>query len=145
MPGHSRKIKKLAVIGPNAKIPSISGGGSASLKPFYVVSPLEAIKKLAHEVDIEISYAAGCHASRYLPLIDPYLSRTEPTAGVIHLSFYAADPATGSQPVHCKTVDTSLAFMVRVRDICTLTRLANLDPLVSWTIYRSMSCLASAG
>ena len=39
-----KNIKKLAVIGPNAKNAQIIGGGSASLMPHYQVQPLEAFK-----------------------------------------------------------------------------------------------------
>ena len=65
-------IKKLAVIGPNAKKAQIIGGGSASLKPHYQIHPLEAIqKKLGHET--EILYAKGCHTHKYLPQINEKL------------------------------------------------------------------------
>ena len=40
-----KDIKKLAIIGPNAKEAQIIGGGSASLRPHYQVHPLEAIQE----------------------------------------------------------------------------------------------------
>jgi len=58
--------KKLAVIGPNAKIAQIIGGGSASLKPHYVIHPLSAIHDKLDE-SYEIHYAKGCHTHKYLP------------------------------------------------------------------------------
>ncbi len=67
-----RNIKKLAVIGPNAKEAQIIGGGSASLRPHYQVHPLEAVnERLGHETDI--LYAKGCHTYKYLPKIDEKL------------------------------------------------------------------------
>ena len=67
-----KNIKKLAVIGPNAKEAQIIGGGSASLRPHYQVHPLEAInERLGHETDI--LYAKGCHTYKYLPRIDEKL------------------------------------------------------------------------
>jgi beta-glucosidase len=39
-----KSVKKLAVIGPNAAEARLGGGGSASVSPFYSVSPLEGIK-----------------------------------------------------------------------------------------------------
>ena len=67
-----KNIKKLAVIGPNAKEAQIIGGGSASLRPHYQVHPLEAVnKRLGHETDI--IYAKGCHTYKYLPKINEKL------------------------------------------------------------------------
>ena len=47
LPFNPKKIKKLAVIGPNAKDSQIIGGGSAGLKPHYSIHPLEGIVNLA--------------------------------------------------------------------------------------------------
>ena len=67
-----KNIKKLAVIGPNAKEAQIIGGGSASLRPHYQVHPLEAVnERLGHET--EILYAKGCHTHKYLPKINEKL------------------------------------------------------------------------
>ncbi|KAK9357937.1 glycosyl hydrolase family 3 C-terminal domain-containing protein [Lipomyces starkeyi] len=41
------KDKTTAVIGPNAKIATFCGGGSASLLPYYAVSPFDGIKLLS--------------------------------------------------------------------------------------------------
>ena len=67
-----KNIKKLAVIGPNAKNAQIIGGGSASLMPHYQVQPLEAFKaRLPAEINIE--HAKGCHTHKYLPRINENL------------------------------------------------------------------------
>jgi beta-glucosidase len=52
-------IKRIAIIGPNAKAAVISGGGSASLKAKYVVTPYEGIVE-ALPIDVEVLYAEGC-------------------------------------------------------------------------------------
>ena len=54
------KKMKVAVIGPNAKERIISGGGSAQLKPSYVISPYEGLVDNAPE-GIEFSYEVGCY------------------------------------------------------------------------------------
>ncbi len=41
---------KVAVIGPNAAVAQIMGGGSAQLNPHYAVSPLDGIRARAAEV-----------------------------------------------------------------------------------------------
>ena len=44
-------IKKLAIIGPNAKEAQIIGGGSASLRPHYQAHPLEAFQNKARKAN----------------------------------------------------------------------------------------------
>ncbi len=53
-------MKKLAIIGPHAKASVISGGGSAALKPTYVITPWDGITRGAPE-DISISYTIGTY------------------------------------------------------------------------------------
>ena len=65
-------IKKLAIIGPNAKHAQIIGGGSASLKPHYEVHPEEALRSRL-DPEIDITYAKGCHTHKYLPRINESL------------------------------------------------------------------------
>ena len=68
LPLQKEKIKKLAVIGPNALKGQYLGGGSASLNPHYVVHPLEGIKAALDE-NVEVTYAKGCHTHKFLPAI----------------------------------------------------------------------------
>ena len=60
LPFKKDKLKKLAVIGPNALKGQYLGGGSASLNPHYVIHPLEGITA-ALDDDVEVCYAKGCH------------------------------------------------------------------------------------
>jgi beta-glucosidase len=53
-----KSIKKVAIIGGNAKALALSGGGSAALKPSFFVSPYEGIKN-ALGGDVEVDYAEG--------------------------------------------------------------------------------------
>lgn len=68
------KISKIAVIGPNAKHVVFSGGGSASLRPTYTVSPLDGIKKAAQEIGAEVTYSVGVYSYKWLPEIDRLMS-----------------------------------------------------------------------
>lgn len=71
----SKKVKRIALIGSHVKIPAITGGGSASLEPYYAVSLFDAIKeKLGSEV--EIKYEVGAYAHKMLPLIDRLMSNS---------------------------------------------------------------------
>jgi beta-glucosidase len=56
---NEHNIKKIAIIGPNAKLAVISGGGSAALKPNYVVTPYEGIFSALPE-GVQPLYAEGC-------------------------------------------------------------------------------------
>ena len=70
-------IKKIAVIGPNAKQAMTSGGGSARLLSTYAVSPLEGISAAAKEIGAEVTYGIGATSHKFLPLLDPYIIRQE--------------------------------------------------------------------
>ena len=67
-------VRKIAVIGPNAKYAVTSGGGSAALLSTYTVSPLEGITSAAKAIGAEVQYTVGSLSHQYLPVIDPYIS-----------------------------------------------------------------------
>lgn len=58
LPLDASKLKSIAVIGPNAKVCRVNGGGSSRVEPFYSVSPLDGIQKRAGNA-IKVSYALG--------------------------------------------------------------------------------------
>jgi len=58
LPLDASKIKSIAVIGPNANICRVNGGGSSRVNPFYSVSPLEGIQKRAGN-GVKVSFALG--------------------------------------------------------------------------------------
>ena len=55
----TNKVKKIAVIGPNAADAVIAGGGSSHVDPLYCISPLEGLKELLGD-KVEILYEQGC-------------------------------------------------------------------------------------
>lgn len=59
LPLDARKVKTLAVIGPNVESWQISGGGSADVEPLYRTKPLEEIRKRCGS-RIKVLYAQGC-------------------------------------------------------------------------------------
>lgn len=79
----SADVKKIAVIGPNAKVAMTSGGGSARLLSTYTVSPLEGIAAVAKEIGAEVEYAVGAASNRYLPLLDSYIEQKDGTPGAL--------------------------------------------------------------
>jgi len=58
---------QLLVIGPNAQVATYSGGGSASLKPYYAVAPLDAFREKLQ--DQKVSFAIGAQSHKQLPLV----------------------------------------------------------------------------
>ena len=58
LPINPKGLKKLAVIGQNAKTLHSNGGGSAEIKALYEISPLMGIKKFLGG-NVEVSYADG--------------------------------------------------------------------------------------
>jgi beta-glucosidase len=59
LPIKAEGIKKVAIIGPNAKATVISGGGSASLRASYIITPYEAIVASLPK-GVEVVYHEGC-------------------------------------------------------------------------------------
>ena len=54
-----RKIRSIAVIGPNATVARVGGGGSAMVRPVYAASPLDGIR-LRAGTRFKVGYALGC-------------------------------------------------------------------------------------
>ncbi|KAL5511937.1 hypothetical protein ACEPAH_5156 [Sanghuangporus vaninii] len=69
LPLQSSELKKVAIVGGNAKTAVLSGGGSASLKASYFISPYDGIAKALGE-NIEITYAEGARAFKTLPTLE---------------------------------------------------------------------------
>jgi beta-glucosidase len=64
------RLDTLAVIGPNAEVGHIMGGGSSSVTPHYVVHPLEALRKRCAG-HVKIVHERGCLINKFMPEIDP--------------------------------------------------------------------------
>ena len=65
-----KKVKSIAVIGPNTQSAQILGGGSSSVTPHYAVSPFEGIKTRAGD-KIKVQAAPGCFIYKTLPAPAP--------------------------------------------------------------------------
>ncbi|GII42271.1 glycoside hydrolase family 3 C-terminal domain-containing protein [Planotetraspora phitsanulokensis] len=62
LPLDARRLRRVAVLGPNAASARIQGGGSAGVYPASAVSPLEGIRT-ALAGRAEVTHAAGAHPS----------------------------------------------------------------------------------
>jgi beta-glucosidase len=59
-------VRRLAVMGSNARWAEIMGGGSSTVIPYYAVSPLQGIRRRAGD-EVSVEYAIGAFAGRYPP------------------------------------------------------------------------------
>ncbi|KAJ7752775.1 glycoside hydrolase family 3 protein [Mycena maculata] len=84
--------KKIAVIGPNAKVAMTSGGGSARLLSTYTVSPLQGITAVAKDIGADVKYAVGAAVHRYLPMLDSCIQQKDGSPGAL-VEFWNNDPS----------------------------------------------------
>nr|ADX07306.1 putative beta-glucosidase [Flammulina velutipes] len=68
LPLDAKKVKKVAIVGGNAKSIVLSGGGSAALKPSYFVTPYDGIINALG--DVEVTYAEGARTFKSLPTLE---------------------------------------------------------------------------
>ena len=102
-----KKDRSIAVIGPNAKITRYCGGGSASLRPYYAISPYDGIRARAENVQ----YTVGATAYKSLPDAILYLNVDGRTR--CRMRFYTEPPSTaGREVVDEMFVETTNLFLV---------------------------------
>src|SRR5262249_51170584 len=75
LPLQRETLRRVALIGPNAVRPRTLRGGSATVFPRAVVSPLEGLRS-ALGPHVEIDCATGVRGSTRLAIADPALLRT---------------------------------------------------------------------
>lgn len=69
LPLQSEQLTSIAVIGPNARVAHITGGGSAQVHAHYAVTPMDGIVARAGN-NVRIGYEQGCTNYRLVPLPD---------------------------------------------------------------------------
>ncbi|WP_284387129.1 beta-glucosidase [Devosia yakushimensis] len=89
--------QRIAVIGPNAKIAQIMGGGSSQINPHYRVSPWDGLVSALGEE--ELVYAPGCGNARFEPLL----------TGALKIDYFANRTLSG-EAVHSETMEAAEAF-----------------------------------
>ena len=110
LPLEAASLKSLAVIGPNAAHARLGGGGSASVTPFYAVSPLDGLRKLVGD-RVRIDYAEGGGLGGGLPVIPASRLRTKADAGAaegLAVEFFD-NPLLRGEPC-AKRVDPNIDF-----------------------------------
>jgi beta-glucosidase len=69
LPLQREHLTSIAMIGPNAKVAQIMGGGSAQVNAHYAITPYEGIVFQVGE-QVSVRYEKGCTNFRLLPLLD---------------------------------------------------------------------------
>src|SRR5690606_22418165 len=100
-------IKSLAVIGPNADVVRIQGGGSSAVVPFQTSTPLAALK--AALAGVQDDHAEGVDNEETPPAASPELCSPGHDRSVAGLSatYYAGADMTG-EPVKRETATSVL-------------------------------------
>lgn len=97
-------VRRIALIGPNVKQAIAGGGGSASLKPYYLTTPYESIKTISGK---EIVFAQGAQTDKWLPLASNVCTTPSGKPGVV-LEFYKGDKFQGNPLVIQNRAKTDL-------------------------------------
>ncbi|RYP22201.1 hypothetical protein DL767_009109 [Monosporascus sp. MG133] len=91
-----KKDKKTVVIGPNAKVATYHGGGSAALPAYYAVTPYDGIRdKLSSPPD----YAIGQYSHKMLPLLGYSSKSLKGEKGVTMKVYLEGPEVTDRKPV----------------------------------------------
>ncbi|KAI7778435.1 hypothetical protein LA080_002134 [Diaporthe eres] len=102
------KNKKIAVIGPNANIATYCGGGSAGLRAYRTVTPLEGIKSAARDV----VFSQGAYGHQSLPLLGRSLKTPDGAQRGFVLRIYNDAPPKDTR----READTRTPLEERVLD-----------------------------
>lgn len=85
--------QQIAVIGSNASIAAISGGGAAELRASYTVTPLGAIEEEAHAIGASVAHTPGVMSSRFVPLLPAGSLRTKAGESGLLIELWRDEPA----------------------------------------------------
>src|SRR3989440_6786093 len=107
LPLEQKQLSSIAVIGPNAKVAQITGGGSAQVNAHYAVTPFEGlVAKVGDQV--RLGYEQGCTNYRLLPLLDTstVLAGTQGSEHGLAVEYFNNGNLSGA-PVNRETQSTA--------------------------------------
>jgi beta-glucosidase len=96
------------ILGPNAKIATYHGGGSASLAAYYAVTPFDGISE---QLTTPPSYTVGCYAHKELPLLGTTLKTDEGKPGV-RFRAYNEPPSVNDRVIADEITLTKTEFLM---------------------------------
>ncbi|KAF4954513.1 hypothetical protein FSARC_12126 [Fusarium sarcochroum] len=113
LPLKPSNIKKLAVIGPNAKNPTLGGTGSAIVNPYYTTTPHESIESTAKQINpnIEVNYQRGIFTHLQPPLIGHCLTQPHSGSPGLQVDFFHGHEFEGNVVGKTYWQDSLVYFM----------------------------------
>jgi beta-glucosidase len=98
LPLKPRSMKKLAIIGPNAKTSTTGGTGSAAVNPYYITNPFDSLSMAATEdnAGLEIAFAQGLLTNLQPRLAGDMLKTPDGKLTGLRVDFYAGHEYTGA-------------------------------------------------
>ena len=117
LPLQREHVTSLAIIGPNAKVAQIMGGGSAQVNAHYAITPFDGIMARIGD-HVSVRYEQGCTNYKLLPLLDSelLLAGTEGTEHGFAIEFFNTLDLSGA-PAHKGNPTKIRTFVVR-SDAC---------------------------
>ncbi|KAJ8488421.1 hypothetical protein ONZ51_g3578 [Trametes cubensis] len=93
-------LKKIAIVGGNAKAVVLSGGGSAALKPSFFVTPYDGIVSALGKIDpdVQVTYSEGARAYMQMPTLENEIVTDDGRPGWIG-SFHSHEDDNSMRPV----------------------------------------------
>ncbi len=107
LPLQREDLTSIAVIGPNAKVAQMMGGGSAQVNAHYAMTPFEGIANKVGD-QRSVRYEQGCTNHKYQPLLDMnlLLAGKEGSGHGLALEYFNSSDLSGT-PIFKETKTTS--------------------------------------
>ena len=107
LPLQRERLTSIALIGPNAKVAQIMGGGSAQVNAHYAVTPFDGVLAKVGE-RVRVGYEEGCTNHRLLPLLDVkhLLAGSQGNEHGLVIEYFNSSDLTGT-PIYSETQATS--------------------------------------
>lgn len=103
-----KRDKTVAVIGPNAKFAAFSGGGSASLLPYYAITPFDGIAEQARDA----RYRLGAIGYKALPLASSSVKTKDGKPGFAMRVYLEPPTEKGRMPIDTIYVSNTQIFLM---------------------------------
>ncbi|HXZ84175.1 MAG TPA: glycoside hydrolase family 3 C-terminal domain-containing protein [Myxococcota bacterium] len=107
LPLDARALRSLALIGPNAAIAVVQGGGSARVHPHHAVSPLEGIAKRCGD-GVSIACEPGCTSHKTLPAL-----RAPLREGALRVEYWNGHVPSGAPARSSESLEASFTWFGR--------------------------------
>lgn len=103
------KDKPILVIGPNAKLAAYCGGGSASLDPYYTVTPFQGVSGKSKGA---VSFAQGVYSHNQLPELGPLMKTADGKEGFLFRVFNEPASQSNRELVDELHLNSSTGFLM---------------------------------